>query len=42
MRKKDFVFKLVYLGLFALLIMGFLSCGVSTKEEGEKGVGEDG
>jgi len=36
MIKKSFVFKFVYLGLFALLIIGFLSCGVSTKEEGEK------
>ncbi|UCE20823.1 MAG: alpha-L-fucosidase [Candidatus Aminicenantes bacterium] len=36
MIKKGFGFKSVYLALLAILIVGFLSCGVSTKEEGEK------
>ena len=36
MRKKGFVFEFVYLGLLALLIVGLFSCGISTKEEGEK------
>jgi alpha-L-fucosidase len=36
MIKKDFVFKFANLGLLVLFIVGLLSCGVSTKEEGEK------